>query len=743
MSYTKWKRLLVVSLAALLIVISRDMKAQPVVPHTPGVTLAPSYAGGSFYLKSRSRQWVLDVENGSSAPGARVRLFRFNATKAQVFTFEDAGDGYYRIRTNTGGRYLTLEQSQITAMAGDTARDASPAYQLVQRRLAPSDPRVNSALIWPPHDAQLWRIRDVVGSPAKLISNKNAPLSALQVRPDTDTVTYQARDDGPAQQWLINQAQLREHPVSSQAEAGIPSECLYRFTVYWFIRKTFPQNFFKVLPEFRGVGDVNPPGAPGYRPQMPVETLEGRVTSAQVANVDAPISHYTHDFTFTVAPDPAYRFLLANKGGQMQKEIEVEWESGLAQGTHQSNPCATPNQAGNSCGFYSAGHQRQEVIWNWPAILDWVHVEGNWVWDRGHPPASTEIHPPRFVAVRRYLPERYQRSASTYFYATRTDLFASADGGALVNRRGYNDFAQRLRMQSKDYRVTFIHDLPRPENNPPLKVAFQDQRAHSFPATPEFPQGYRTEIFSDGTADIPEPHVTITIPWFSTRASDDAIFAGSMFIYWDDAPSHGVPAEFDIRHVNVKLESIDILKSNEGDDPDPDESRLFAVVGNQWRFLNEFTDVTNILSDGLGESSSEARIPWYALHNILGVRSHFAFGQDADMYVPPGKAVYFAVSGWEDDYVGGHFGQLLNPYSDCADARKFMSDKFDPEDASEEGKEDDHLGKAYSALAYGLLQDDLAPPGQPIVLKSTGMTLEDGTYSGDSIFRAKFRVIKP
>src|SRR6266566_7327196 len=47
-------------------------------------------------------------------------------------------------------------------------------------------------------------------------------------------------------------------------------------------------------------------------------------------------------------------------------------------------------------------HQRREVIWNWPTLSDRVHVEGLWIWDRGHPPADTEIHSPRLVAIQRH-----------------------------------------------------------------------------------------------------------------------------------------------------------------------------------------------------------------------------------------------------------------------------------------------------------------------------------------------------
>lgn len=33
-----------------------------------------------------------------------------------------------------------------------------------------------------------------------------------------------------------------------------------------------------------------------------------------------------------------------------------------------------------------------------------MQIEGQWIWDRGHPPAKTEIHPPRLVAIQRDLP---------------------------------------------------------------------------------------------------------------------------------------------------------------------------------------------------------------------------------------------------------------------------------------------------------------------------------------------------
>jgi hypothetical protein len=99
------------------------------------------------------------------------------------------------------------------------------------------------------------------------------------------------------------------------------------------------------------------------------------------------------------------------------------------------NPHRPENEKGNSAGFFSAGHERGDVFWNFPTIGDWVHVEGHYVWDRGHPPAEAEIHPPRFLAVKRNLPEQIMIGDSSLKFATRIDIFASGDGGALMNNR--------------------------------------------------------------------------------------------------------------------------------------------------------------------------------------------------------------------------------------------------------------------------------------------------------------------
>ena len=136
------------------------------------------------------------------------------------------------------------------------------------------------------------------------------------------------------------------------------------------------------------------------------------VASSSRIGEDQPAGHFTHDFNFEVNPDPPFEYLLGKQDGVVQPSIEVEWESGFAQAdSRDRNPASAASIRGDSFGFYIAGHRRRDVIWNWPTANDWVHVEGIWIYDRGHrDPVKTEIHPPRFVAVKRDLPTYSSRN---------------------------------------------------------------------------------------------------------------------------------------------------------------------------------------------------------------------------------------------------------------------------------------------------------------------------------------------
>ena len=80
----------------------------------------------------------LDVEGANTSPGTLLWQYDPNDTKAQMFSFEDAGGGYFYIRTHTGSLYVTADvPASSTAQTFGIKQDvkyaaggsANPDYQ--------------------------------------------------------------------------------------------------------------------------------------------------------------------------------------------------------------------------------------------------------------------------------------------------------------------------------------------------------------------------------------------------------------------------------------------------------------------------------------------------------------------------------------------------------------------------------------------------------------------------------------
>lgn len=438
---------------------------------------------------------------------------------------------------------------------------------------------------------------------------------------------------------LCAQYPLNEHPFSTQSEEGF-SPC--RDTI----------SMLK-LHEFYDIGVILPSWLPIIDKNY-VAVLEGKVSSnltngthgPHVSHEDLPFYHYSHDVDFDVVPDKTddnrYTNLLPylvykKKDGNdtvLHQIIRCEWESGIGM-CNAVNPLRVPNDAGQSGGFFSAGHEPKQTFWNWPGIGDWVHVEGHYVWDRGHPPSEAEIHPPRFVGIKRVLPERILIGDSSVKYATRVDIFASGDGGALINNRfNSQSFVKRVNMSSKDYEFTVKIDLARPSANSQLKYTLTRHRAD------DFSQYEMVELNSDsGTAKI-------TIPWKSKNANDLEIYARTIYFYWDEGK--GIESELPVDIYKVKLTHLKFRYIN--DKLSKAEVRLFANVGSDWIFLNDFHGKKGkVLTKGLGKT----RIHKWSLDNEFTV------------YVPRGKNFRVYMAGWEVDGIDLLAGDILDPNSPC------------------------------------------------------------------------------
>jgi hypothetical protein len=174
------------------------------------------------------------------------------------------------------------------------------------------------------------------------------------------------------------------------------------------------------------------------------ETSESQA-SAEVAEEDHPWTHFTHDWTFKVLPDPNYQYLLSSwepfPGETFPKPdpyVPDDLFAGLCTskgGSVINNECVVPREVcpdgvtGTTCHHIDMEvewdnaslmeeHEGRQRTWGavpefvWSAVGDRVWLEGRWIFDCGHPgtPAaapnstdyvkfSTEIHPPRALVT--------------------------------------------------------------------------------------------------------------------------------------------------------------------------------------------------------------------------------------------------------------------------------------------------------------------------------------------------------
>ena len=401
--------------------------------------------------------------------------------------------------------------------------------------------------------------------------------------------------------------------------------------------------------------------------QDPCAVLRQRLLNAQTLGATGPGSYQLVSLIKQQLAKPECKPVKLPDKRKQQGLIEVEWESGLG-ADNDGNPCAAANRRGDSCGFASAGHKRGQELWSFPTEGDHVHIEGMWIWDRGHPPAKTEIHPPRLMVIQRKLPDlvtvAHAIFASSYnLIATRTDILANGDGNAFVNNtKGPYDSqyaVRRVPMSDRDYTFLVEHTIARPTATAPLKWTIAKHDGDSFPADAT------VTAYPNGTPEKPQPHVMVTIPWKSANAPDTAVFARTLHLFWDDAASLGVAAGGRPRIFNVTLDALQVNNPQDGlqtvtpgtagTPPTatfrPGQWRVFAEVGGHWLFLNDlFGD--DVLRDGLGNTRNRS----------------WPLNRKFTVYVPPQGRFRVYAGGWDADGVNRGFGHLANPNSRCNDA---------------------------------------------------------------------------
>jgi hypothetical protein len=166
-----------------------------------------------------------------------------------------------------------------------------------------------------------------------------------------------------------------------------------------------------------------PPYAKGYDADVMVQ-IEGVVLASHISPIDNPINHthgnagdvprIHHDWSIHIAPDAQYQKLLSDANMLEGGKMELEWE--IADHLTNGGTVLVPANP------MTDGMTADAV----PAVGDRVAIRGRFIFDCGHPPYRTEIHPIDSIAVihgRERVKWRYsQFGGSTWFQPADVNL---------------------------------------------------------------------------------------------------------------------------------------------------------------------------------------------------------------------------------------------------------------------------------------------------------------------------------
>ena len=355
-----------------------------------------------------------------------------------------------------------------------------------------------------------------------------------------------------------------------------------------------------------GVHDINRvlPEWVSVRRGDAAQVAEGVLRSSNVAYHDFPFSHVSHDWNWDLLPDPAYQFLNGTDNGRVgsSRQMEIEWEE----------------------AFFPSAFR--------PAVGDRAWMLGRWVFDCGHSPYLTEIHPAKAVAHTRFAPTILPGDTAPSL-TNKTFVWIHGRGGY------YN---RSVAQQNYDFDIALP---PKPE------LAVQQSRANSAAVSPPLAFGAEpravvlsrvgsvTPTLSFVPAGAPT-RVHVRYPLASLQdSSPNRQFGATIASGWRE-PSLART----YRQLCVKFENIRVLH-----DHDPlasGEWRLRLFAGQQW------TPLSTGVNSRLNDVDDGETVP---LHAANDNRCAAIFN-----VTDPGGSVRIETTGWESDPIDGPFSSSGN-----------------------------------------------------------------------------------
>ncbi len=238
------------------------------------------------------------------------------------------------------------------------------------------------------------------------------------------------------------------------------------------------------------------------------------------------------------------------------------------------------------------------------------------------------------------------------------------------NRKDKAGFVRAVKMSAKDYSFKVKHLLEQPSPNSIMKFKVKTQNGDTYTGEPTY------RLFPKGDKENSDAFVEINIPW--EYISDTAVFARTIYLYWDE--NNGIPSDYNIGKYKVTLNTLKFKKRKEC--YKESNFRVFLGVEGEYLFYNEFIDVEQVLSDGIGSTKQR----------------EWVINKEFYVYVPENESFRVYVGGWEVDGIDLIMGSLMDPYSPCnSDVKEWINDMLRIASPLKfKGCLDDHIGELHA-----------------------------------------------
>ena len=295
----------------------------------------------------------------------------------------------------------------------------------------------------------------------------------------------------------------------------------------------------------------------------------GIAHDVHMAASDTPANHYSHDLDFKILLDPEQEDLLSPENDD---SLPIEWEAGIRP-------------------WEKTGDGANPIFpkWAWPSNGDRVWVDGNWIYDCGHPDEDSnlyraEIHPARALATMRDQAAPLPGTGLTPVPVTLTDLYISGNGGFAPNQLNCgpdiilgpygSTCGQEDPPADTSYKTTPINDtdftffvcLPvRPTLTATLIHRVDNGPGNTVGIDPIVEPVDTAEYCAQSFAYDQGKMLRVTVPLKDTQTPPTAVYARRIYAGWLGTPDPVLP------HRRVTLKSTDL---HEDHDLDPGDGEL-------------------------------------------------------------------------------------------------------------------------------------------------------------------------